>query len=126
MKTITAFITGANKGIGLETARKLAKAGYHIFLGSRDKNKGEAAIRKLQSEGFHNVELIEIDVSNEQSVLLAYANIKKLAGKLDVLVNNAGISGTIPQTPSSVDDDNVKRVFETNFFGVISVTRIFL
>jgi len=126
MNKQTVLITGANKGIGLETARKLAKAGYHVFLGCRDKGKGEQAIEMLHTEGLIDVELIEIDVTNEESVVRAHKQIAQQAGKLDVLVNNAGILGLVPQLPSAADDANIKRVFETNFFGPVRVIRIFM
>jgi NAD(P)-dependent dehydrogenase (short-subunit alcohol dehydrogenase family) len=126
MNTLTAFITGANKGIGLETARILAGKGYFVFLGSRDPVAGEKTIEQLKSEGFKDVELIRIDVSKAASVQEAY---KELAGRiprLDVLVNNAGILGKAPQMASTVDEETLHAVSETNFFGPIRVTQTFL
>lgn len=126
MNKQTVLITGANKGIGLETARQLAKAGYYIFLGSRDQDRGQKAVVQLQSEGYTDIELLLIDVADEQSVQQAHDELAKRIDHLDVLVNNAGIPGTFPQTPTTVSDDVMKQVFEVNFFGVIRTVRIFI
>lgn len=126
MKNKTALITGANKSIGFETARQLAKAGYHIFLGSRDKANGEQAIAKLKAEGFNDVELLLIDVSDQTSVDRAKAELENKIQVLDVLVNNAGISGGFPQSALTVSVDTVKKVYETNVFGTIRVTQAFI
>jgi NAD(P)-dependent dehydrogenase (short-subunit alcohol dehydrogenase family) len=122
----TVLITGANKGIGLETARQLAKAGYHIFLGSRDKANGDKAVELLHTEGLTDVELLLIDVTNEQSVKQAHDELTQKIDHLDVLINNAGIPGIFPQLPSNADDANLHNVFEVNFFGVIRTVRIFI
>jgi NAD(P)-dependent dehydrogenase (short-subunit alcohol dehydrogenase family) len=126
MNISTALVTGANKGIGLETARLLAAAGYHVFLGSRDRARGEEAVAKLRMAGYDQVELVVMDVASEESVQAAYAMVTAKAPKLDVLVNNAGIRGRIPQLPSVADEENVRAVFETNFFGALRVIRVFL
>jgi NAD(P)-dependent dehydrogenase (short-subunit alcohol dehydrogenase family) len=126
MEKQTAFITGANKGIGLETARQLARAGYHVFLGSRDQRNGARAVEQLQSEGLEAVELLLIDVADERSVQQAHDDLATRINKLDVLVNNAGIPGTLPQAPSTAADDNLRQVFEVNFFGAIRTVRIFM
>ncbi|MBS1601211.1 MAG: SDR family NAD(P)-dependent oxidoreductase [Bacteroidetes bacterium] len=126
MKTQTVLVTGANKGIGLEVVRLLAGAGYHVFLGSRDKEKGEAAVRQLTVEGGGRIELVVVDVSSESSVREAAAWLGQRIDRLDVLVNNAGIRGSVPQTPSDADDDNMHRVFETNFFGAVRMVRHFM
>lgn len=126
MNKQTVLITGANKGIGLETARQLAKAGYYIFLGSRDQDRGQKAVVQLQSEGYTDIELLLIDVADEQSVQQAHDELAKRIDHLDVLINNAGIPGTFPQTPTTVSDDVMKQVFEVNFFGVIRTVRIFI
>lgn len=120
------LITGANKSIGFETARQLAKAGYHIFLGARDKERGQQAVEQLLAEGLQNIELLLIDVSDETSVQQAAAELAKRTDKLDVLINNAGIPGTMPQVPSLVEDANIKNVFEVNFFGAIRTVRNFM
>jgi len=126
MKTQTALVTGANKSIGLEVVRLLAGAGYHVFLGSRDKEKGETAVRQLTAEGVGGVELLVVDVSSESSVQEAAVWLGQRVDRLDVLVNNAGIRGSVPQTPSDAGDDNMHQVFETNFFGPVRMVRHFM
>lgn len=124
MKTV--FITGANKGIGFETAKQMAKLGYFVYLGSRDKLKGLDAINKLKSSGITNVELIEIDVTNISSIKKAKQELEKHIDVLDVLINNAGIAGVMPQTVSEGKIENLRNVFETNFFGAVQTTQQFL
>ena len=126
MEKQTVLITGANKGIGLETARQLANAGYHIYLGCRDKERGEEAVELLHSEGLKDVELVLIDVTSEQSVQQAYDELAKRIDYLDVLINNAGIPGDFPQPASNTPDKIFKDVFEVNFFSVARVVRIFV
>jgi NAD(P)-dependent dehydrogenase (short-subunit alcohol dehydrogenase family) len=126
MEKITALVTGANKSIGLETARILARAGYHVFLGSRDRERGEAAVAGLRSAGLHSVEVLMLDVTSEESAQAAFADLSARVDRLDVLVNNAGIPGDIQQAPSSASDENLHRVFETNFFGAIRMVRVFM
>jgi NAD(P)-dependent dehydrogenase (short-subunit alcohol dehydrogenase family) len=118
----TALITGANKSIGFEVARLLADAGYHVFLGSRDKRKGEEAAKRLGGR----VEAVVLDISKEDSVRDAQVAIAQRIPNLDVLINNAGVLGQVPQTPSTIDDDNLHAVFETNFFGSVRVIRHFM
>lgn len=126
MEKQTVLITGANKGIGLETARQLANAGYHVFLGCRDKQRGDEAVALLHSEGLNDVELILIDVVNEQSVQQAHDEVTKRAGHLDVLINNAGIPGDFPQPATNTPDETFKQVFEVNLFSVARVVRVFV
>ncbi|QXU40947.1 SDR family oxidoreductase [Pedobacter sp. D749] len=121
----TALITGANKSIGFETARQLLQQGYYVYVGSRDIKKGEEAVSQLKLEGLNNVAPIEIDVDNIESVQAAGTLLTKKIKVLDVLINNAGISG--PMHPALETDINVfRQVFETNFFGVITVTQTFM
>lgn len=118
----TALITGANKSIGFETARQLAQKGYFVYLGSRDLEKGKEAVAKLSAEGLTQVQAIQIDVSNTDSINAA----RKTIGSLDLLVNNAGILGSFPQDPTKADTATIREVFDTNFFGVIDVTKAFI
>jgi NAD(P)-dependent dehydrogenase (short-subunit alcohol dehydrogenase family) len=121
MKTV--LITGANKSIGFEAARQLLQQGYFVYLGSRDQQRGEQAVSQLQKEGLTNVELLLLDVNNEASVRAARQKVKSL----DVLINNAGVLGTPDaQLPSDTSISIFKEVFDTNVFGVISVTQAFL
>lgn len=122
-----AFITGANKGIGFETARQLLQKGYHVYLGSRNLEKGMEAVEQLQSEGFSNVEAVQIDVTDNSSVKNARKEIGSSTDVLDVLINNAAITGGIPQTATEASvDEQFKVAYETNVFGVIRVTQAFL
>ncbi len=122
----TALITGANKSIGFETARQLLKLGYYVYLGSRDLVKGEQAVAQLHAEGFTNVEPLIIDVNRPESIHSARQKLAEKTKTLDVLVNNAGVSGGFPQTATDTAVSTFKEVFETNVFGVIETTQVFL
>jgi NAD(P)-dependent dehydrogenase (short-subunit alcohol dehydrogenase family) len=124
MKTV--LITGANKSIGFETARQLLQKGYYVYLGSRDPKKGQQAVDQLKTEGFNQVELITIDVDNLASIKAARETLGQKINTLDVLINNAGISGGFPQTALETDITVFKQVFETNLFGVIETTQAFI
>ena len=120
------LITGANKSIGLETARQLLQKGYYIYLGSRNLENGLEAVEKLKAEGLTDVEAIQIDVSDDESAKAARAEIGKKTEVLDVLINNAGISGGFPQTATGASIDAFKKVFDTNVFGVVRATQAFM
>jgi len=122
----TALITGANKSIGFETARILAQQGYFIYLGSRDISKGEEAVARLKAEGLNNLEAVQIDISSKSSIEAAQKTISQKTDTLDLLINNAGILGSLPQNASTMPTDQIRDVFNTNFFGAIDVTQIFL
>lgn len=124
MKTV--LITGANRSIGFETARQLLKMGYYVYLGSRDFSKGKQAVAQLQSEGFSNMEPVELDVTNEASVKKAAETLSQKIDSLDVLINNAGILGGMQQTSLDANVSTFKEVYDTNLFGVISVTQAFI
>lgn len=124
MKTV--LITGANKSIGFETARQLLQKGYSVYLGSRDPQKGKQAAEQLKAEGFKYVEPLTIDVDDPESVTNARAELGKKINTLDVLINNAGVSGGFPQTAQNTPLDTFKQVFETNLFGVIATTQAFI
>lgn len=124
MKTV--LITGANKSIGYETARQLLQKGYYVYLGCRDLQKGEQAVSQLHAEGLNQVEPVVIDVDSAASVQAARKTIGGKTNVLDVLINNAGIIGDMQQTPLETDIALFKQVFDTNFFGVVSVTQAFI
>ena len=124
MKTV--LITGANKSIGLETARQLVRQGYHVYLGSRDLALGQQAAAQLQAEGLPEVEAIQLDVSNADSVSAARAEIGRKTKVLDALVNNAAITGGMPQTALGTDIAVFEEVFNTNVLGVVRVTQAFI
>lgn len=120
------LITGANKGIGFETAKQLLQLGHFVYLGCRDKAKGIEAVATLHATGLTNVEVVEIDVTDDTSVTKAAEYISAKTDVLDTLINNAGIRGAIPQTPTSISMDVIKGVFETNLFGTIRTTQAFI
>lgn len=124
MKTV--LITGANKGIGFETARQLAQQGYHVYLGSRDLTKGQQAAQQLHAKGLAKVKAIELDVTNADSVQAARAEIGRQTQALDALVNNAAITGGMPQAALGAAVDTFQEVFATNVFGVVQVTQAFI
>lgn len=119
------LITGANKGIGFEVAKQLAQKGLFVYLGCRDIEKGSEAVKEFTKHGYQNIKAIEIDVTKPESILSAKNIIEKEQGKLDVLVNNAGISG-MAENPLEASIDNFKNVYETNLYGVIRVTEAFI
>jgi NAD(P)-dependent dehydrogenase (short-subunit alcohol dehydrogenase family) len=120
------LITGANRSIGLEITKQLSKKGLFVYLGTRDLEKGNTVVKELKKDGFENIKAIEIDVTKPVSIEAAREIIENEQGKLDILINNAGISGEFPQNASSASITDIQHVFDTNFFGVISVTQAFL
>lgn len=127
--TKTALVTGANKGLGYEIAAGLGALGYRVAVGARDQGRGEAAVRKLHTTGV-DAFVVPLDVTSDRSVTGAAELIERRGGGLDVLVNNAGISGeTGPgwvQDPTTLDLDVVRAVVDTNVYGVIRVTNAML
>ncbi|WP_158828508.1 SDR family oxidoreductase [Mucilaginibacter lacusdianchii] len=122
----TALVTGANKGIGFEVARILAQNGFYVFIGARNLEYGTAAAEKLKADGLENVEAVRLDVTDQASILAARETIGAKTAVLDVLVNNAGISGGFPQSALDAKIDQFRTVFETNVFGVATVTQTFI
>ncbi|GAA3951230.1 SDR family NAD(P)-dependent oxidoreductase [Chitinophaga oryziterrae] len=122
----SALVTGANKGIGFEVAKRLAQNGFFVYLGCRSLENGLSAAEKLKAEGISNVEVVQLDVTNQESVIAARTIIGKKTTVLDVLVNNAGISGEVPQSALDSTVDQFKAVYETNLFGVVRVTQMFI
>ena len=120
-----ALVTGANKGIGLEIAGTLARKGMRVLLGARNAELGGAAAAQLKEQGM-DVQFLELNLGRPDSLRDAAAWIEKDAGKLDVLVNNAGITVAGDGPPTKADIDAVRRVFETNFFGTLAVTQAML
>jgi NAD(P)-dependent dehydrogenase (short-subunit alcohol dehydrogenase family) len=105
-----ALVTGANKGIGFHVARQLGQAGLRIWLGSRNPERGEQALGRLRAEGI-DVELVTLDVTDERSVTAAQEEVARQEGKLDVLVNNAGVVFG-QAAPSAAHVDDVRRTYD--------------
>jgi len=120
-----ALITGANKGIGLEIARQLGRSGATVLLGARTATLGEAAAAGLRAEGI-DVRYLPIELTSAESIASAAATISDAYGRLDVLVNNAGITDQADGPPSSCSMNSVRRIFDTNFFGSLAVTQAML
>jgi len=122
----TALITGANKGIGFETAQQLLENGYFVFIGSRNIDNGESAVQKLKDAGFENTRAIRLDVSDMASVENARKEIGNHTDILDVLINNAGINGGMPQAALEAPVEFFQNVMDINLYGVIRVTQTFM
>jgi len=120
-----ALVTGANKGIGLEIARQLAKAGVKVLLGARDKARGQRAAAGLASEGM-DVEAVELDLNDEKTIAATVETITTRYGRLDILVNNAGIVDPEDGPPSVGSITAARRLMETNFIGTLAVTQAML
>jgi len=122
----TALVTGANQGIGFETARQLLRLGYFVYLGCRNRESAEQAMEKLRKEGLVTTDWVRLDVTDQKSVDDAAAHVAQRHPSVDVLINNAGIMGARPVAGEPYPVDEIRRVFETNVFGVIRVTQAFL
>ena len=113
------LITGGNKGLGFEAARRLVSEGHKVYIGARDKDRGQTAAKKLAAH------FVQLDVTSDTSVNAAAAAIMNLEGHLDILINNAGISGGMIK-PEDLTADLIKQTYETNVFGIVRVTHAFL
>ncbi|MDT0352223.1 SDR family oxidoreductase [Pseudonocardia charpentierae] len=123
-KTIV-LVTGANKGIGYEIAAGLGALGWTVGVGARDEERREAAVEKLRAGGVDAFG-VPLDVTDDASVTAAARLIEEHTGRLDVLVNNAGVTGGGPQEPTVVDPAAVRAAVETNVIGVLRVTNAML
>jgi NAD(P)-dependent dehydrogenase (short-subunit alcohol dehydrogenase family) len=122
-----ALITGANKGIGFETARQLGALGVVVLLGARDLKKGDAAAAELAAEGI-DAHAIKLDIGNEADRKAVADSIGKEYGRLDILINNAGINleALGANSTLTISDADLHKTFETNFFSVVALTRTLL
>ncbi|AWT47256.1 MULTISPECIES: SDR family oxidoreductase [Streptomyces] len=124
MTKTSVLVTGGNKGLGLETARRLGELGWTVFLGSRDEGRGRAAADKLAAGGV-DVVMVPLDVTSDASVAAAVRLVRAHTDRLDVLVNNAGTPGHIVP-PAEATVEEIHPVFDTNVYGPIRVTHAFL
>ncbi len=121
----TALITGANKGIGFEVARDLGSQGVTVLLGARNAELGKAAEAKLKADGI-DAQFVELDVTKPETIRAAVDAIGSKYGKLDILINNAGVVAKGDGPPSVADPEAVRQVLDVNFFGVLAVTQAML
>jgi NAD(P)-dependent dehydrogenase (short-subunit alcohol dehydrogenase family) len=117
----TALVTGANRGIGKEVARQLAERGFDVLVGSRSDEKGRAAADELSSNGA-TVRPLQLDVSDPASIDVAAQGVARDPGRLDVLVNNAGIGSDFGVAGADPDFAAIQRALDTNFFGAYRLT----
>ncbi len=113
------LITGGNKGLGRESARRLIELGHTVYIGARDTERGQTAADELGAQ------FLLLDVTDDASVDAAAAALTQKEGRLDVLINNAGISG-LGLTTEGTSADDMRRIYETNVFGIVRMTRRFL
>jgi NAD(P)-dependent dehydrogenase (short-subunit alcohol dehydrogenase family) len=120
--TKVALITGANKGLGFETARQLADLGYTVILGARNRAEGEAAAARIGLQAH----FLPLDMASPESITTAALSITDQFGRLDVLVNNAGIGPDNGMKPSAAPMHLIRQTFETNVFGLVHLTQALL
>ncbi|AZS15708.1 SDR family oxidoreductase [Paenibacillus lutimineralis] len=122
-----ALITGANKGIGFQTARQLGQLGYMVLVGARDEERGREAEYRLQQEGLRAL-FIQLDVTQSVMINQVWKRIKEQYGKLDVLINNAAVASTDPHRHQFLELNmtDMRETLDTNFFGAMAVTQAVL
>ncbi len=117
-----ALVTGANRGIGREVARQLAERGYMVLLSARDPEQAQVAAREVAGSTGGEVIALTLDVADTESIERAAARVKEAPGRLDVLVNNAGVGTDFGVAGTEPDFDAIQRALETNFFGAYRLT----
>ena len=121
-----ALVTGANKGIGFEVARQLAREGFRVFLGARDEKAGEAAAEKLRSEAKFAVTALKIDISKPDSIQRAAEEFGKQSDRLDALINNAGILLDDDKDVLTITPEIFETTLQTNALGALLVAQAFV
>ncbi len=121
-----ALVTGGNKGIGLELSRNLANARCMVLLGARNAERGQQAVRALAQSGLSDVHFLEIDVTRQHSIAAAAQEVESRYGRLDILMNNAGVNLRGDGLPGAADVAVVQQIFDTNFFGALRVAHAML
>ncbi|MDH6704029.1 NAD(P)-dependent dehydrogenase (short-subunit alcohol dehydrogenase family) [Kitasatospora sp. MAA19] len=119
------LITGANKGIGLATARELAGAGHTVLIGARDHRRGTEAAAELTAQGL-DARFVHLDVTDTATIAAAAELIDAEYGRLDTLINNAGVARDQQRTPDQLPVEAMRETYETNVFGVVAVTNAML
>jgi len=117
-----ALVTGANKGIGLEIAKQLIDEGYHVFLGARSEQRGQATVDQFNTT---DISFVRLDVTDATTIESAKEQILKETPTLDLLINNAGVALDFGQDPLQVDVQTLKRIFDVNYFGTFQVIQAF-
>lgn len=121
-----ALITGANKGLGFQTAKELGQKGIKVLIGARNEERGNNAVTELKNEGI-DAEFVQLDVSDTASIKNAVDTIESKHGHLDILVNNAGMihpnESWEQNSVNSLTQDVLRATFETNFFGLVDLTQ---
>ncbi|NSL86176.1 SDR family oxidoreductase [Chitinophaga sp. Mgbs1] len=121
-----ALVTGANKGIGFEVAQQLAQEGIYVYLGCRNPESGAGAVDKLKAKGLNNIAVIQLDITDDASVIKARKEIGKKTNVLDILINNAGMYGGYPQTALDATIDQFKATYDANVYGAVRVVQAFI
>jgi len=117
-----AFVTGANKGIGLEVARQLGEQGWKVLVGARDAEKGKAAVAELKAQEL-NASFVQIDLTDALSIEHAANKIREEHSKLSLLINNAGMPGAFSSSFSTTREQDLRNAFEVNFFGTFRLNQ---
>ncbi|KGT86492.1 short-chain dehydrogenase [Erwinia typographi] len=121
-----ALITGANKGIGYQTALQLGKKGIYILVASRDIEAGESAVMQLKQEGV-SAEPLQLDITSKENIATAASYVESTFGKLDILVNNAGVMlDAFDKSPTQQSSEVWRKTFDVNLFGAVDVTNAFV